>query len=41
MTAPLPAAERMVEPGPATGWWDETPEQAADADRCYWNRAED
>jgi hypothetical protein len=27
----------LVEPGPAADSWDETPAQAAAADRRYWN----
>jgi hypothetical protein len=34
-------AAHPVEPGPAAGWWEETPAEAADADRRYWNRDED
>lgn len=31
----------LVEPGPAYGWWEETPAQAARADRAWFDRDED
>ncbi|WP_329472720.1 hypothetical protein OIE75_29680 [Streptomyces sp. NBC_01723] len=41
MTAPPPTPP-LVEPGPPGDWWDETPAQAAAADRRYWtDRDED
>lgn len=30
------AAPPLVEPGPAPGWWDETPAEAARADDQWW-----
>jgi hypothetical protein len=37
LTAPPPPADRpLVEPGPDPDQWDETPAQAATADRRYW-----
>lgn len=37
LTAPFPPADPpLVEPGPAAGWWEETPEQAKRADEDYW-----
>ena len=35
MTAPPAPAPPLVEPGPAPGWWDETPAEAARYDR-WW-----
>jgi hypothetical protein len=37
--APLPPVDvpELVEPGPAPGWWEETPAAAARADDRYWD----
>lgn len=40
----IPAPEPdppLVEPGPPADWWDETPAQAAAADRRWFDRDED
>lgn len=38
MTARPTDAAPLVEPGPAPGWWDETPAEAAAEDRRYFDR---
>lgn len=41
MTA-LPTENALLaEPGPAPGWWEETPAEAARYDRLYWTKDED
>jgi hypothetical protein len=42
MTAPAsPAVDTPVEPGPADGWWEEDPAEAARWDRRHFDRDED
>ncbi|MFG3585101.1 hypothetical protein [Streptomyces sp. NPDC047990] len=42
MTTPAdPADGDLVEPGPPYDWWDETPAEAAAADRGWFERDED